>query len=183
MTNSHFTLEFTRRFAMAHRLISGSSPCCAIPHGHNEYVTVFLAKGPNHKGEKLDGHENMLLAFAEAKSRWHHFIDAHVDHVFQLSDKDPLLNFFQKEEPERLQRIMVTPGDPTTEMLATLLLSKLNAFLKEAGGLLSAKSIHIQETPTNAVRFEGNPQDFLPNLPKKEKGYWWERADNSISDF
>lgn len=180
---SHFTLEFTRRFAMAHRLISGQSECCAIPHGHNEYVTIFLKKGPCHQGDKLDGQENMLLAFAEAKKRWHNFIDHHVDHVFQLSDKDPLLAFFQQHEPERLARIMVTPGDPTTEMLAALLLSKANAFFKADGALLEAKKILIQETPTNAVRFKGNPSDVLPDLPVKKEGYWWERADYSISDF
>ncbi|KMQ92621.1 6-pyruvoyl tetrahydropterin synthase [Lasius niger] len=168
---------------MAHRLISGKSEACAIPHGHNEYVTLFLAKGVNHQGDRLDAQANMLMPFAEAKKRWHHFIDNHVDHVFQLSDKDPLIDFFQTKEPERLKRIMVTPGDPTTEMLAALLLAKANQFLKEDGSFLQAKAILIQETPTNSVRFEGNPADILPSLPKKENGYWWERADNSISDF
>ena len=36
-------LEFTRRYAMAHRLLATKSPKCAIPHGHNEFVTVRLA--------------------------------------------------------------------------------------------------------------------------------------------
>ncbi len=35
-------LEFTRRYAMAHRLLATQSPKCAIPHGHNEFVTVRL---------------------------------------------------------------------------------------------------------------------------------------------
>ena len=36
------TLEFTRRYAMAHRLLATKSAKCAIPHGHNEFVTVRL---------------------------------------------------------------------------------------------------------------------------------------------
>ena len=35
-------LEFTRRYAMAHRLLATKSAKCAIPHGHNEFVTVRL---------------------------------------------------------------------------------------------------------------------------------------------
>ena len=35
-----FSLIFSRRYSMAHRLLSGGSPKCAVPHGHNETVTV-----------------------------------------------------------------------------------------------------------------------------------------------
>ncbi|MCI1440649.1 MAG: 6-carboxytetrahydropterin synthase, partial [Acetobacter peroxydans] len=35
-------LVFTRRFSMGHRLIHGASESCAVPHGHNELVTVRL---------------------------------------------------------------------------------------------------------------------------------------------
>ena len=37
-----FSLVFSRRFAMAHRLLADASAKCAIPHGHNEVVTVRL---------------------------------------------------------------------------------------------------------------------------------------------
>ena len=37
-----FSLIFSRRYSMAHRLLSGGSPKCAVPHGHNETVTVKL---------------------------------------------------------------------------------------------------------------------------------------------
>ncbi|MBN9481695.1 MAG: 6-carboxytetrahydropterin synthase, partial [Bordetella sp.] len=35
-------VRFTRRFSMAHRLIADAGSKCAVPHGHNEFVTVTL---------------------------------------------------------------------------------------------------------------------------------------------
>jgi 6-pyruvoyltetrahydropterin/6-carboxytetrahydropterin synthase len=37
-----FSLVFSRRYAMAHRLPSGGSEPCGVPHGHDEIVTVTL---------------------------------------------------------------------------------------------------------------------------------------------
>lgn len=176
-------LVFTRRFSMAHRLISGCSERCATPHGHNEYVTVTLGKGKNHRHHRLDGHNNMLLPFAEAKGRWHRFIDERIDHAFQLSDSDPLLNWFQNHEPQRMSHIIVTPGDPTTEIMAALLMAKLNAFLHEQGDKLSLKNLELRETPTNAVRLTGDPVSYLPGSDPATKDHWWNRADDTISDI
>ncbi|MXV45070.1 6-carboxytetrahydropterin synthase [Saccharibacter sp. 17.LH.SD] len=176
-------LVFTRRYSMGHRLISGASERCAIPHGHNEYVTVTLGAGPNNPHQRLDGYANMLLPFAEAKGRWHRFIDDHVDHCLQLSEHDPLLRWFADNEPQRLKRIIVTPGDPTTEMLAALLLAKLSAFLHVQGDVLSPLMIEIKETPTNTVRLRGNPQHYLPTSEAPLTSHWWNRADNTINDL
>lgn len=95
---------------MGHRLIAGCSDRCAIPHGHNEYVSVTLGAGLNNpQAAQLDGHANMLLPFAEAKGRWHRFIDERMDHAFQLGENDPLLAWFAENEPSRMDRIVVTP--------------------------------------------------------------------------
>ena len=176
-------LVFTRRFCMGHRLISGSSERCAIPHGHNEYVTVTLVPGPNApQNQRLDGHSNMLLPFAEAKGRWHRFIDERMDHSFQLSESDPLLHWFAEHEPQRLDRLVVTPGDPTTELLAALLMSKLRAFLTDQGGLLAPASLEIKETPTNTVRLHGDPSLYLPLVDRPAEKCWWHRADDTTRD-
>ena len=173
-----FSLVFSRRYAMAHRLASGTAEKCAVPHGHTEAVTVMLrpvAPLP------LDGAVNMIEPFERAKGTWHSWIDDHVDHAFQLSATDPLLAWFVEREPHRLGRILVTPGDPTTEVLACCMMAKLNAFLDADGGRLACVEIRIEETPTNAVSFDGNPAAFLPAngsaLP------WWRRADMSINDL
>jgi 6-pyruvoyltetrahydropterin/6-carboxytetrahydropterin synthase len=173
-----FNLVFSRRFAMAHRLIAGASEKCAVPHGHNEIVTVTLtARRP----EPLDGHANMVLPFERAKATWHRWIDGYVDHALQLSGADPLIEWFAQHEPQRLDRILVTPGDPTTEALACCMMAKLNSFLAADGARLSCAKIQIEETPTNAVVFDGDPVRALPNasdlLP------WWLRADMSINDL
>ncbi|MEJ1936503.1 6-carboxytetrahydropterin synthase, partial [Nostoc sp. NIES-2111] len=59
-----FSLVFSRRYSMAHRLIAGLSEKCAVPHGHNEIVTVTLrAVTP----ARLDGAANMVVPFERAK--------------------------------------------------------------------------------------------------------------------
>lgn len=172
-----FSLVFNRRFAMAHRMIAGLSEKCAIPHGHNETVTVTLrAVNPG----PLDGGANMVEPFERAKATWRAWIDDHVDHSLHLSGDDPLLGWFAAREPHRLKRILVTPGDPTTEALAVCMMTKLNAFLAADGARLYCASIRIDETPTNTVTFEGDAKAFLP---RSEVGRpWWTRADMSIND-
>ncbi|MBV1823296.1 6-pyruvoyl trahydropterin synthase family protein [Komagataeibacter oboediens] len=173
-----FELVFTRRFSMAHRLLAGESERCALPHGHNEYIRAHLrATAPT----ALDGHANMVMPFQRAKGVWHGFIDDHVDHALQLAEDDPLLAWFTHNEPQRAQRILVTPGDPTTELLACLLMAKLNAFLAADGGALTCASIEIEETPTNTVRYSGDPLAVLP-CPRPAPQCWWRRPDMTLSD-
>lgn len=172
-----FTLQFERRFCMAHRLLSGNSKKCAIPHGHNEFVRVSLGL-PN--AAPLDQNDNMITDFASAKSKWHTFIDDHLDHCFQLRSDDPLIEFFKSNEPERLARIVVTPGDPTTEMLCACLMSKLDNLLVSTGSNLICHKFELEETPTNTVVLEG-PKSYVAHLPTGN--FWWNRSDFSINEF
>jgi len=169
-----FSLVFTRRYSMAHRLLQGGSVKCAVPHGHNEFVTVKLvAAAP----KPLDLRVNMVEPFERAKKQWHDWIDNHVDHALQLSSADPLIGFFREAEPEKLERLLLTPGDPTTEMLAACFMAKISAFLAADGGRLVCAEVSIEETPTNTVTFTGDPAAFLP-----AEG-WWNRADRTINDL
>ena len=173
-----FSLVFSRRYAMAHRLRWCGSEKCALPHGHNEIVRARLV--PAEAG-RLDGQANMIEPFAEAKRQWHAWIDNHVDHTLQLSEDDPLLAYFKAQEPHRMQKIMTFPGDPTTELLATCFMSKISAFLAEAGGRLRCAEIQVEETPTNTVAFDGDARSILP--AGRENEGWWARADMSINDL
>ncbi|MEM6955180.1 MAG: 6-carboxytetrahydropterin synthase [Myxococcota bacterium] len=161
-----FRLRFTRRFAMAHRLTSGLSQLCATPHGHNEFVSVELASGEL----ALDGDANMVVEFAAAKRRWHRFVDDHLDHALQLSSRDPLLALAATHFPD--WRLVVTPGDPTTELLAALLASKCQAIMDDEGLPLQVARVELVETPTNTVVVEG---DFRALLPPGAG--WWSRPD------
>ena len=176
-----FSLIFTRRYSMAHRLLAGSSAKCAVPHGHNELVAAKLEAIT---ARRLDGSSNMVEPFEIAKARWHRWIDEEVDHAFQLSDGDPLIDYFREREPDKLARLLVTPGDPSTEVLAACFMAKLNVFLEDDGGRLRCVEVRIEETPTNTVMFAGDPAKLLPDRAGGSNRLpWWRRADMSINDL
>ena len=170
---SDFTLQFERRYSMAHRLLSGAAPRCSVPHGHNELVSVDIVA--DHE-RPLDPGTNMLAEFSVVKKRWFHWIDEMVDHSFQIADTDPLIGYFREHEPKTLTRCLITPGDPTTEIRAACFMAKLNVFLAGQGLVCSRLTIH--ETPTNSVVFTGDPTQVLPS-----GDYWWWRSDESVNDF
>lgn len=173
-----FGLVFTRRYAMAHRLLMSGTEKCAVPHGHTETVTVRLQPVG---AAPLDGRANMVEPFERAKATWHRWIDDSVDHALQLGATDPLLAWFLRHEPARVDRLLVTPGDPTTEVLACCMMAKLNAFLTADGGRLHCVEIRLEETPTNTVVFDGDPLSVLPRVARTLP--WWQRADMSINDL
>ncbi len=168
-------IEFTRRFAMAHRLLSDPASKCAVPHGHNEVVTVTLAcdAAPDW------GRANMAAPFERLKTRWHGWIDGAVDHALQLNARDPLVDFFRAHEPQRLGRLMLFDGDPTTEAAAVGFRRKLTAFLRaEAPGWRCVR-LRLEETPTNAVVLGDGPDGEGGWAP----GAWCDRDDLSINDL
>ena len=166
---------------MGHRLFAGRSAKCAVPHGHNETVIANLRAV---SALRLDGDVNMVELFEHAKGMWHRWIDDAVDHALQLSDRDPLIDYFAEHEPHLMPRLMVCPGDPTTELLAACFMAKLNAFLSAAGGRLHCLEIAVEETPTNKVTFSGVPADVLPVRHDVRRTVpWWDRADMDINDL
>jgi 6-pyruvoyltetrahydropterin/6-carboxytetrahydropterin synthase len=170
-------LEFTRRYAMAHRLIADPASKCATPHGHNEFVAIRVAP----TAPLRFGGDNMVTPFQAVKARWSAWIDESVDHAFQVNAADPLIQWFGTHEPARLSRLLVTPGDPTTEALAALFWSKLDAFLRADGLPYRVAAIRVEETPTNAVLLTPDLFDLETcGLPSSG---WWARADMSINDF
>jgi 6-pyruvoyltetrahydropterin/6-carboxytetrahydropterin synthase len=157
---------------MAHRLAHHASPKCATPHGHNEYVTVEIVR-PG--ATVLCGKSNMLREFSELKEAWHGWIDGSIDHALQLSEHDSLLSYIDEQHPE--WRIMVTPGDPTTELTAALFMAKCQAFLDADGQGFLCRKLTLQETPTNTIVLDGPAPAELGEQSALD---WWRRADPSI---
>lgn len=171
------SLEFTRRYAMAHRLLATQSPKCAIPHGHNEFVTVRLDPA----GAFRFSDTNSAAPFEQVKKRWHAWIDEAVDHTLHLREDDPLIAFFREREPARLSQIMTFQGDPTTEALAACFFLKLSAFVAAEALPFSVRDVRIEETPTNTVVV--SRENFDPATCGLRAGAWPWRADMSINDF
>ena len=170
-------LEFSRRYAMAHRLLADPASKCAVPHGHNEIVSVRLEP---QAGFRFGG-SNAAAPFDAVKGRWHAWIDGHVDHALQLGEADPLIDYFRVHEPARLGRILTMPGDPTTEALAACYWLKMLAFLEADALPFAVSEIRIEETPTNAVVMtRANFDAAACDLPA---GAWPRRADMSINEF
>ena len=176
-TDHNIVLKFSRRYSMGHRLISGAAKNCQIPHGHDEVVTVNIASKDN---LGLDPNTNMLVEFEEAKGQWFKWIDQAVDHSFHINAEDPIIDFFRTNEPELLSKILITPGDPTTEIRAACYHAKLNSFLGSGNKGLICLGLQIQETPTNAVYFSS---DNIDNFLSPDEANWWNRADLSINDL
>ncbi|MDX2233415.1 MAG: 6-carboxytetrahydropterin synthase [Hyphomonadaceae bacterium] len=169
-------LEFTRRYAMAHRFLSDVSPKCMTPHGHNETVVVRLAPASPFQF----GAGNMDAPFEAAKGRWKAWIDDHVDHAFMLNAADPLIGWFRAHEPARLPRLMTFDGDPTTEALAAVFWLKLDAFLTADDLPFSVAEVRVEETPTNAVVLT---RDGFDPHSCGLRASWPHRPDFSINDF
>lgn len=170
-------LEFTRRYAMAHRLLATKSPKCAIPHGHNEFVTVRLDPVAPFRFTAA----NSDAPFDLVKRRWHAWIDGHVDHTLHLAETDPLIAYFRQHEPQQLAQIMTFQGDPTTEALAACCYLKLSAFIADDGLPFAVREVRIEETPTNTVVI--NRENFNPTQCGLRDTAWPWRADMSINDL
>lgn len=170
-------LEFTRRYAMAHRLLATKSPKCSIPHGHNEFVTVRLDPLAPFRFSET----NSAAPFEIVKKRWHTWIDDHVDHALHLGEADPLIGYFRENEPALLKQIMTFQGDPTTEALAACFFLKLSAFVADEALPFAVREVRIEETPTNTVVMSRDV--FDPGACGLRTGSWPMRADMSINDF
>jgi 6-pyruvoyltetrahydropterin/6-carboxytetrahydropterin synthase len=170
-------LEFTRRYAMAHRLRATQSAKCAIPHGHNEFVTIRLEP----LAPFVFNDANCAAPFERIKRRWHEWIDEHVDHSLHLCETDPLIGYFREREPAQLKQIMTFQGDPTTEALGACFFLKLSAFVAADGLPFQPREVRIQETPTTAVIVSREHVD--PACCGLRAGAWPFRADMSINDF
>ena len=161
---------------MAHRLLSDPASRCAVPHGHNEFVHVVLATD----AEMDFGGSNFVASFETLKGRWHAFIDKAVDHAFQMNGADPMLAWFRENEPQRVPRLMVFEGDPTTDAFAVALRRKLDAILAVDGSPYRCIELTLEETPTNAILIG-------EHLSAAERGWmagsWMDRPDLSINDI
>ena len=163
-----FELEvnFRYRFEAAHRFTDASSKC-STPHGHTWWVTLCL----EHSTSDIDLANNFATDFKELKSDWKKFIDNEVDHYFFLNFDDNLAIHLKNIEPNL--NVKLTPGDPTTEVLAALFFRKAENLLAKFKHI-TVRSLLLEETPTNSIRiYKKDADQLIERLLVKQKSHWW----------
>jgi len=159
-------LSFKYRFEAAHRFTDANSKC-STPHGHTWWVTLSL----EHEISDIDLSNNFATDFKDLKSGWRKFVDEELDHHFFLNSKDSLAEYLLSSQPDL--NIKLTPGDPTTEVLAALFFKKAESLLK-AFSHIRVSSLLLEETPTNSIRVNKKDADQLTaRLKVKQKSLWW----------
>ena len=115
------------------------------------------------------------------KSAWKAFTSV-VDHSFFYNTKDPLAAAMK----EHIQdfRGLPFPGDPTTEMIATLFLCKARKMLEPYRKQVAVEAVCIEETPVNSVEISTNSAIFTATEKHLDKyNAWWNDADPTVRNF
>jgi len=160
-------VNFRYRFEAAHRFTDANSKC-STPHGHTWWVTLTLS----HSSGDIDLANNFATDFKDLKSGWRSFVDNEVDHHFFLNSEDSLASHLKKTEPKL--NIKLTPGDPTTEVLAALFFKKAESLLGKFEHI-SVSSILLEETPTNSICvYKKDADQLIKRLEVKQTNLWWQ---------
>lgn len=159
-------LKFKYRFEAAHRFTQSSSPSCMTPHGHTWYATLHInTKAPLNASD-------MSVEFHQLKSEWKDLISNVFDHSFMCNTTDPLIEPLLKVHGAA--RLILFPGDPTTELISLLLFSKCEQFILNSQwkDQVAVSGITIDETPTNSIYCDR--AFYLENISRYSAySGWW----------
>jgi len=168
-----FSTSFSYRFEAAHRFIDSSSIRCATPHGHSWNAEIEF------KASEFQLDNSMMLhEFTSLKSAWKTFIHETVDHSFFIHHRDPILQSLVKEYPPN--RLLIFPGNPTTELVAALFLRKCVVMHDslQAKSTVAPSKIIIRETETNSISLSNFEYESFMRLNQIDKfAGWWNSVD------
>ncbi|MDD1705027.1 MAG: 6-carboxytetrahydropterin synthase [Methanoregula sp.] len=114
-----------------HRLLHYNGKCSSL-HGHRWKIEVWVEGEPERT-------TNILIDYNAIKE-----IVGKYDHQTILNADDPMAPCIEK-----FQRVITTPGDPTSELLALLLRNDLNTYCKEQGIDATIPRIKVWESPNS----------------------------------
>lgn len=165
-------LRFKYRFEAAHRFTQSSSPSCMTPHGHTWYATLHLQ---SHVGLNAN---DMAVEFQQLKGAWKDLITNVFDHSFMCNAADPLIEPLL--DVHGGARLILFPGDPTTELISLLMFSKAEQFISSSPwkGQISVSGITIDETPTNSIHCDRAFYKENINRYATHSG-WWTTAEST----
>jgi 6-pyruvoyltetrahydropterin/6-carboxytetrahydropterin synthase len=117
-------------FDASHRLLHYQGKCAQL-HGHRWKVEVWV-EGSVDQVTGILADYNMIREAIEQ-----------FDHQVILNEDDPMVTCLQQ-----YQAVITTPGDPTSELLASLLLDKINTTCTITGLDARVVKIRVWESPT-----------------------------------
>jgi 6-pyruvoyltetrahydropterin/6-carboxytetrahydropterin synthase len=124
-------------FCYGHRLLDHAGPC-RHPHGHNAIAEIEVTS------PALDA-MNMVIDFAEVKSRVGQWIDRELDHRMILRSDDPLVGALRDlGEP-----MYLLESNPTVERIARLIFDAA----RDCG--LAVSRVTVWETPSSSATYRG----------------------------
>lgn len=129
--------------AMAHRL-AGHPGLCRNLHGHNWTINYSVGVNP----EEIDASVGYVIEFSELRKNIKSVLDM-FDHSTVLQERDILIPALVQAN----QKLLIIDTPPSTEHLAKLFFSLIEAALK---GYYPDHSVHLEyidlvETPNNTV--------------------------------
>jgi 6-pyruvoyltetrahydropterin/6-carboxytetrahydropterin synthase len=142
-----YRLEIRHNAEAAHRFYQADcSPKCQSIHGHSWVITLTL------KASKLNN-QGMVIEFGQLKQAWRSWLDRHMDHSLMLHQDDPVAPALQAAVPEI--RLLLLPGDPTTENLAHWLTEQAQIILQGLGyeDSIAVERVQLQETAVNFAEY------------------------------
>ena len=114
----------------SHRLLHYEGKCANL-HGHRWKVEIWMEGEP-------DPATQIVIDYTLIK----HTINKY-DHQIILNRDDPMVSRIREFNP-----VITTPGDPTSEMMASLIRNDLNAICQEQGIRATVTKIRVWESPT-----------------------------------
>jgi 6-pyruvoyltetrahydropterin/6-carboxytetrahydropterin synthase len=117
-------------FDASHRLLHYQGKCANL-HGHRWRVEVWIEG-------KIDSVSGILVDYNEIKTIVDRF-----DHQIMLNENDPMVSCIRQFQP-----VITTPGDPTSELLAGIIMDQINGHCSEAGKVARVVRIRVWESDT-----------------------------------
>jgi 6-pyruvoyltetrahydropterin/6-carboxytetrahydropterin synthase len=117
----------------SHRLLHYKGKCANL-HGHRWKVEVWIEGEP-------DPSTQILIDYSLIKQ----VIDKY-DHQIILNRDDPMVPCIQKFNP-----VITTPGDPTSELIASIIRDDLYAVCRDMGIKITITKIRVWESPTSCA--------------------------------
>lgn len=118
------------QFDASHRLLHYKGKCACL-HGHRWKAEVWM------EGH-VDGKTGILVDYNTIKTIIEQF-----DHQILLNREDPMVAAIQAFHP-----VITTPGEPTSELLASLIADQLNGECARLGADARVTRIRVFESPT-----------------------------------